>query len=311
MLLQSGTTTVADIEAVPELLPEVWQATPLRVLSFRELIAVKSQLRAEAMASNAAAELAVLPGASGRVGLSPHAPYTASRALLQNAARVAGEHGWRLATHVAESAEEFEMFREARGPLHEWLKPQRDMSDCGLGSPIRHLERCGYLSDKLLAIHVNCLARDDAALLARRGVHVVHCPRSHEYFQHPPFRQTTLSRLGVNLCLGTDSLASMRKISGHLPRLDMFAEMRTLAQRCPDLAPAAILRMATVNGAAALGRAGDLGELSAGATADLIAVPFPGNRADIDDAVIHHERDVTASMIAGRWAIRPAWSVAP
>ncbi len=308
MLLQTGTTTVADVEAVPELLPEVWQATPLRVLSFRELIAVKSHLQAGPLVKTAVAELTALPGAAGRVGLSPHAPYTTSRALLQDAARIALQHGWRLTTHLAESEEEFEMFQHARGPLYDWLKTQRDMSDCGLGSPVRHLERSGYLAGNLLAVHVNLLARGDAALLARRGAHVVHCPRSHDYFRHPPFPLKTLAAAGVNLCLGTDSLASTRKISGHLPRLDMFAEMRMLAQKCPELAPAVILRMATSNAAQALGRAGELGELSTGAAADLIAIPFDGQPGSVEEAAVHHENEVTASMIAGRWAIAPTTS---
>jgi cytosine/adenosine deaminase-related metal-dependent hydrolase len=306
MLLQTGTTTVADVEAVPELLPDVWQATPLRVVSFRELIAVKSHLQAGPLVKTAVAELTALPGAAGRVGLSPHAPYTTSRALLQDAARIALKHDWRLTTHLAESEEEFEMFQHARGPLYDWLKTQRDMSDCGLGSPVRHLERSGYLSGNLLAVHVNFLARGDAALLARRGAHVVHCPRSHEYFRHPPFPRKTLAAAGVNLCLGTDSLASVRKISGHLPRLDMFAEMRILAQKSPELASTTILRMATLNAAEALGRSGELGELSAGAAADLIVIPFDGKPASVEEAAVHHESEVAASMIAGRWAIAPS-----
>jgi hypothetical protein len=55
-------------------------------------------------------------------------------------------------THVAESEEEFQMYMYRQGPMHDWLKSQRDMSDCGLGSPIQHLERCGYLEENLLAI---------------------------------------------------------------------------------------------------------------------------------------------------------------
>ena len=308
MLLQTGTTTVADVEAVPELLPDVWQATPLRVFSFHELIAVRSHLQAGPLANTAAAGMAALPGAAGRVGLSPHAPYTASGELLRHSARIARERGWRLVTHVAESEEEFEMFRQARGPLYEWLKSQRDMLDCGLGSPVRHLDRCGYLAENLLAIHVNFLARGDAALLARRGVHVVHCPRTHDYFGRAPFPRKALAAAGVNLCFGTDSLASMRKISGHLPRLDLFAEMGHFAQKNPELAPAAILRMATLHAAAALGRPGELGELTAGAAADLIAMPFDGSLESADEAAVHHGGDVMASMIGGRWAIAPPFA---
>jgi cytosine/adenosine deaminase-related metal-dependent hydrolase len=63
--------------------------------------------------------------------------------------------------------------------------------------------------------------------------------------------------------------------------------------------------MATVNGARALGMVGLVGELSAKSFADLIALPFAGSPAEVYDAVLQHKGDVTASMIAGRWAIAP------
>ncbi len=76
------------------------------------------------------------------------------------------------------------MFAHGRGQMFDWLQRSgRDMSDCGLGSPVQHLERCGALSERLLAAHANYLAKGDAALLAKRKVHVVHCPRCHFYFQ--------------------------------------------------------------------------------------------------------------------------------
>ena len=69
MLLRTGTTTVADIEAVPGILPTAWEATPLRVHSFRELIGIKHSSSAADLVSNAASSLAALPGADHRVGL--------------------------------------------------------------------------------------------------------------------------------------------------------------------------------------------------------------------------------------------------
>src|SRR5258707_6617422 len=107
MLLRTGTTTVADIEALPELIPEMWNATPLRIYSFREMIGLKSRLAAGELVETAAREWATLPAGRGGVGLSPHAPYTTTPEMLQLAARAAHEHRWRLTTHVAESREEF------------------------------------------------------------------------------------------------------------------------------------------------------------------------------------------------------------
>ena len=88
----------------------------------------------------------------------------------------------------------------------------------------------------------------------------------------------------------------------------MFDEMRALAQREPWLSARKILRMATINGAQALGRQRQIGELSEGALADLIAVPFKGKTADIYEAVVHHKGEVAASMIDGQWAVAPKMS---
>lgn len=304
MLLRSGTTTVADVEAVPELLPEMWQATPLRVISFRELINLKNAA-AEPLVRDVAEKWAALPNADRRAGLSPHAPYTTSAELLSVAAHEARKRGWLLTTHVAESEQETDMFMYRHGPLYDWLKGQRDMSDCGYGSPIHHLEQADYLGDNLLAVHVNYLWRDDAATLGKYGVSVVHCPRSHEYFRHLFFPRRELAAAAVNVCLGTDSLASMRKARGKLPELNMFAEMRALASNEPELAPQNILEMATINGAKALKRDGEIGVLREDALADMIAIPFSGRAETVYDHLVHFEGAVHASMIGGQWAIAP------
>ena len=65
------------------------------------------------------------------------------------------------------------------------------------------------------------------------------------------------------------------------------------------------MQMATLNGARALGMSGQIGELSVGSFADLIALPFAGKIADIYDSVLHHQGNVAASMIDGQWAIAP------
>jgi cytosine/adenosine deaminase-related metal-dependent hydrolase len=305
-LLDTGTTTVADVEAVPELLPAAWDDTPLRVISFRELISLRSREAARELVERSVNDCLGLPRSEGRVGLSPHAPYTATPELLEQAARATQRRGWRLVTHVAESEEEFMMFRYGKGAMFDWLKGQRNMSDCGQGSPVQFLERCGYLDSNVLAVHANYLDRRDAPLLAANGVSVVHCPRSHDYFRHLKFPRQELEMARVNVCLGTDSLASVRKESGRAPRLSLLAEMRALARAAPDLDPEKILRMATVNGARALGRAGAIGEISRGAAADLIALPNLGPSTDVFEAVIHHADKIAASMIGGEWAIEPA-----
>ena len=306
MLLRTGTTSVADIEAVPEVLPEVRGATPLRVFSCLEMIGIKGHRQPRAILHEAVERIEALKGCRGGVGLSPHAPYSTLPELLRLSARTAHGRKWLLATHLAESALEFEMFTHARGEMFEWLRRSgRDMSDCGLGSPVRHLEHCGVLSERLLAAHVNYLGRGDAATLGKRGVHVVHCPRCHFYFRHDRFPLRRLARAGVNICLGTDSLASVYKTRRQHVELNLFEEMRALAKNEPSLSARQIVRMATVNGARALSLRGQIGELAEGAFADLIAFPFAGKASDIYNGVVHHQGNVAASMIDGRWAIAP------
>jgi len=302
MLLRSGTTTVADVETVPEHVPQIWAATPLRVISFRELIRLQGGGAGREAVDTAVAEWSAVPDDAGRLGLSPHAPYTTTKELLEAAAAAAQAHRWLLTTHVAESEEEFEMFMYRHGPMYDWLKGQRVMDDCGVGSPVQHLERCGYLEANFLAVHVNYLWRHDAGILGRNQVSVAHCPRSHDYFRHLKFSCEDLEQAGVNICLGTDSLATVRKVAHEPLELSLFAEMRMLAAQASGLAPEQILNMATVNGARALRRQGQLGEITEHAAADLIALPFTGSAKDVFHAIVHHEGPVSASMIGGRWA---------
>ena len=306
MLERTGTTTVADIETVPDLLPEVWEATPLRVFSFLEMTGIRARRDPSEVLLAAVEKMDSLSHTRCSASLSPHAPYSTVPALLELSAEVARERGQRLCIHVAESKEEFEMFVNARGQMFDWLRRnERDLSDCGLGSPVQLLARHQALGENLLAIHVNHLARGDATLLGQHRVHVVHCPRSHDYFRHPPFLRKRLANAGVNLCLGTDSLASVRKTRKQNPKLSMFDEMRELAASDPKLPPPEILRMATVNGARALGRAGQIGELSENAMADLIAIPASVKTSSACEALLDHDGPVCASMINGDWVIPP------
>jgi cytosine/adenosine deaminase-related metal-dependent hydrolase len=139
-------------------------------------------------------------------------------------------------------------------------------------------------------------------------VQVVHCPRSHAYFQHAEFPRHRLAKAGVNLCLGTDSLASVRTVRGQPTELSLFDEMRAFSDAHPGVPPEAVLAMATVNGARALGLRGRAGELRPGAFADWIALPFTGEPKAAAVAVTRHQGPLSASMIDGKWAIRPAAS---
>jgi cytosine/adenosine deaminase-related metal-dependent hydrolase len=301
MLQRTGTTTVGDIEAVPELLPEAWQSTPLRMLSLLEMTGTRARRPAGEILAEAEGTMDRATATGKTTGLSPHALYSTSPELVSLAARAARRRDCVLCTHVAESHDEFEMFAHARGPFYDWLKRQRDMSDCGARTPVEQLRHLGALSPRFLAVHVNYFTAADAALLAESESSVVHCPRSHTYFQHQRFDLEQLTAAGVNVCLGTDSLASMLKERGKKPQLNLFAEMAELARSHPEVPPETILRMATLNGARALGMAGQVGELAPGALADIIAVPCPSNGDAALETLVHDCPSVTAGMIDGAW----------
>ncbi|MFN0067822.1 MAG: amidohydrolase family protein [Limisphaerales bacterium] len=306
-MLASGATTVVDVAAVPELLPEVREATPLRIVSCLEMTGLRRGRPPERTLGDALALAGRLRVGHGAAGLSPHAPYSTTARLVTLAAQAARERGLPLTIHAAESVEEFSMFMHRRGPMHDWLAPQRDMGDCGLGSPVAHLARCDALGPHTLLAHVNYLDGADAPLLAESGTSVVHCPQSHAYFGHQRFPREVLERAGVNVCLGTDSLLSTRVQGRTLPRLSLFDELRACAAAKPAPEPGALLRAVTVNPARALGLAGRRGELRPHADADLIAIPYAGAAAAAAAyAVTAHAGPVAASMIAGEWAMPPA-----
>ncbi len=306
MLVQSGVTTVADIETVPELLPDVWNTTPLRVFSFLELTGVRSRRDPAEILYEALEKIDGLGHPRCAAALSPHAPYSTSAELLRLCARTARERKLPVAVHVAESEQEFEMFFAGSGEMFEWLKRNgRDNSDCGLGTPLQQLERAGLTSKSCLAIHANYLDETDFILLADRGVSVVHCPRSHQYFQHQRFPVDRLIQAKVNVCLGTDSLATVTPNGEQPLALNLFHEMQLFARSNPHLSPETILKMASLNGARAMGMKGQIGEVSGGAFADLIALPFSGKTADAAEAIVNFSGALTASMIGGQWAIAP------
>jgi cytosine/adenosine deaminase-related metal-dependent hydrolase len=148
------------------------------------------------------------------------------------------------------------------------------MDDCGTKTPLElFLDLIGsggspnrpYLS--WIVTHLNELTEKDFELLERSNskFHVVHCPRSHNYFGHSPFAFDRLRSFGFNICLGTDSLASNESLS-------LFAEMRAFQKEFPSVSAEEIFQMVTVNPARALRYENALGQIRPGFGADLITV---------------------------------------
>jgi len=202
------------------------------------------------------------------------------------------------------------MFRDAAGPLYEFLKSiGRPMDDCGNETPLaQFLDLIGrggspnrpqaievnrpYLP--WIVAHLNELAESDFELLqnATGQFHVVHCPRSHDYFKHTQFPFKRLDSLGFNICLGTDSLASNENLS-------LLAEMRAFQRSQPGISPDEILKMVTVNPAMALHQENMIGRVRPGFCADLVAIPC-GRGADLFEEIVGFEGQLDWVMVNGK-----------
>jgi len=285
-----GTTTIANLTVFPELIPQI--QPPVRTCWFAELIDIRAPERANELVDAAIEALGrarlelVLSEAEGGapLGLAPHALFTASKDLFRRCEEIAQREHILLTTHLAESREEMEMFRDASGPLYEFIKSiGRPMDDCGSKTPLElFLDLIGsggspnrpraievnrpYVS--WIVAHLNELTESDFELLERSNskFHVVHCPRSHNYFGHSPLAFDRLRLFGFNICLGTDSLASNESLS-------LFAEMRAFQKEFPSVSAEEIFQMVTVNPARSLRYENALGQIRPGFEANLIAIP--------------------------------------
>src|SRR5438132_2160312 len=296
-----GTTTLANLTGFPELVSRI--QPPIRTWWFAELIDVREPSRANEIVDAALEKLK----STEHWGLAPHAPFTASANLYRRCEEIAPRENALLTTHLAESSEEMSMFRDASGTLYDFLKEiGRDMSDCGVQTPVaRFLEILGRggspnrpraieVNRPYLLVHLNELGESDFDLLGRaaRKFSIVHCPRSHAYFGHSPFQFHKLRKAGLNICLGTDSLASNDDLS-------LFAEMRAFQKEFPKLPPDEIFRMVTLNPALALAKPHVLGRIGKNCWADLIAVPITGSTSAFEE-IVAFDRVVSWVMINGQ-----------
>jgi len=288
---QFGSTTIANLTAFPELIRQL-PDTPIRTWWFAELIDVRSPNRTNELFDSAIESLKP----AQNPGLAPHALFTASKNLYHRCEEAPKDV--LLTTHLAESREEMEMFRDGSGSLYEFMENiGRDMGDCGHETPLElFVDAAGDRAQPKhwIIAHLNELTESDFELLekVKTKFHVVHSPRSHGYFGHSPFQSERLRRLGFNICLGTDSLASNDSLS-------LFAEMRAFQRSDPEISPEKIFEMVTVNPASALHQEKTLGWIQPGFRADLIAIPCTEGR-DLFGEIVAFDGEVDWIMVNGR-----------
>lgn len=186
---------------------------------------------------------------------APHAPYTVSDKPLEHIRVLADELEIGIHMHIHETADEVDKAVELTGKR-----------------PLQRLHELGLASPALLAVHMTQLNAEDISSYATIGGHIVHCPRSNMKLASGFCQTQALAAAGINIALGTDGAASNNN-------LDMLGEMCTAAllgkavsNDASALPAHEALRMATINGARALGISEDTGSLKKGKWADVTAV---------------------------------------
>lgn len=235
-----------------------------------------------------------------RIAAAPHSAYTVSAENLVRGKEFCRRHGLHFTTHIAETLDEDRIVRGRTGR-----------------SPVQYLDSLGLLDERTIGAHCIHLDEADIATLAARGVAVSHNPQSNMKISSGAAPVERLREAGVLVTLATDGACSNND-------LDLWEEMRTASflQKCvtgePTALPASeVLRMATVNGARALGYGdGELGVLRVGALADVIVVDlqkphlqplhdvvsnlvYCGKAADVETVVVDGELLVEERRVRG------------
>lgn len=191
------------------------------------------------------------------VTLAPHSTYMVSVDNLKKVKDLRDQLGLKINIHLQEDPAEIKLVGE---------KYQQ--------RPVQLLNEIGLLSNQTIAIHMTQLNDADFELLRLHQPSIVHCPESNMKLAGGMCPVETLLREGINVALGTDGAASNND-------LDMIAEMRSAAffgkivANDPKAVSAVnVLRMATINGAKALGIDHLTGSLEKNKAADFIAIDF-------------------------------------
>ena len=189
------------------------------------------------------------------VACAPHAPYSVSDSAMQIISTYANELDLPIHIHCHETA----------GEVSESI----DQYGC---RPMQRLRDLGLLLPQTQLVHMTQINHEDIQMVQDHNCHVVHCPESNLKLASGFCPVGQLMDAGINVALGTDGAASNND-------LDLFGELKTAALLAKAVSgdPCALnahaaLRMATINGAKALGWDHEIGSLESGKSADIIAV---------------------------------------
>ena len=287
-MLRGGITCCNDMYFFPDAAARAYEDAGMRAMVGMPILDFPTPYAADAdayIARGLAARDAWKHAPRLSFALAPHAPYTVGDATWSTVVMYARQLDLPIQTHVAETRAEVD---EARATHHQ--------------TPVARLDRLGATGPAFIAIHAVHIDDHDIATLAEQGCHVVHCPGSNMKLASGVAPLVKLLAHGVNVALGTDGAASNN-------RLDVFEEMRLASLLAKvttgDAAavPAATaLKMATLNGAVALGLDAEIGSLAIGKQADVTAVRI----ADVEtlpmyDAASHLVNAASREHVTDVW----------
>ena len=295
MSLAGGATTVGDIHGFGKS-AHTHKNSPVRSVVFFETTGFspeRTQIGVdrinEFLESSPQADALFLPA------VSPHALYSTSVTLYRYCLGLTQSRGLPLCTHLSETQDEIEFLASGTGAFADllnafgismsgWTPPR-----C---SPVQYLKEIGILAYRPLLAHCNYLSDADIQSLAESGASVAFCPRPHHYFHHTSHPIRRLINAGVNVAIGTDSLASNWSLS-------MLDELKYLLKTQDSLSPETIFDLVTINGARALSL-NRVGKLEKGWYADVIGVAIPDNGQPVIQQILDESARNILTVVAGR-----------
>lgn len=279
-LIHSGVTTVADSGPSPVAIP-VLKKSGLRAIFYQEIFGFAEKEPAtliDRLREQLAAGQKKLP-ARIHLGLAPHSPYTMPTKLFHELSRFCQKEKIPMTTHVAESYDELLFFKNGDGALSQ-IFPGRNKLLPRSRSSVEYLSSHQILSAPLLAAHCVHVDQGDRALMKKNRTAVAYCPTSN-YFLNvgaAPVAKFLESKIPVGL--GTDSAAT----SGSL---NFFQTLRDAAL-LGNLSAEQVLKLATLEGAKAIGLAKEIGSLEKEKKADFIAIDLKQTSFANPISLYHH-----------------------
>lgn len=285
-LLLGGVTSVVEMYFESDLTVEVFDEMGMRALVGTNCFEATIDAAFETVLK---ARERVADSPLVQVAIAPHAPYTVSAEGLERCRKFAEEQNLPLMIHLAETEDELRQVEEQYGMR-----------------PVALLDKVGLLTPRTIAAHCVHLTDEEISLLAERGVVVAHCAQCNMKISSGTAPVARMLQAGVTVTLATDGPASNND-------LDLWEELRAaafqqkLTTRNPLSLPAyEVLRMATVEGARAMGLTGELGIIKEGALADVILLdlqkPHLQPLGDVVSTLVYSAKasDVEMVVVGGR-----------